>query len=120
MSEKASSANRAEHASASDAPERSIIADFWDIPDGSQDEFLRVLVDVFERLRGFDGFLDGQILKGVNPSLFISQATMRSAAERDAAMIDPEVRAMTRLIGGVAHPRPHAYTIAHTFTPTGA
>jgi heme-degrading monooxygenase HmoA len=100
-----------------DAPEQSIIIDSWTVPDGSQDEFMSALVGLFERLRELDGFLDGQILRGVNPSLFVSYATMRSARERDAALIDPEVQAATRSIGGIAHPRPHAYTVARTFTP---
>jgi hypothetical protein len=100
-----------------DAPEQSIILDFWIVPDGSQDEFIGALERLFERLRALDGFLSGQILRGVNPSLFVSCATMRSAPERDAALSDPEVQAATRRIGGIAHPRPHAYTIARTFTP---
>ena len=61
MTDQSSSQNPAEHASNSDTPDRSIIVDSWSIPDGSQDEFMAALVDVFERLRTFDGFLDGQI-----------------------------------------------------------
>src|SRR5437588_1558921 len=86
-----------------DGAERSIIVDLWNVADGDQDEFLSVLVELFERLRECDGFIDGQILRGVNPSLFISYATMRSARARDAALADPQLRATTRRLGGVAH-----------------
>ena len=40
---------------------------------------------------------------------------MRSASERDAAMIDPEVQAVTRRIADIARPNPHAYTVARSF-----
>jgi hypothetical protein len=101
----------------SDVAEQSIIIDLWTVPDGSRDEFMSGLVGLFERLRELDGFLDGQILKGVNPSMFVSYARMRSARERDAALIDPVVQAATRNIGGIVRPRPHAYTVARAFTP---
>jgi heme-degrading monooxygenase HmoA len=104
----------------SDPADRSIIVDLWSVPDGSQDEFMDALVGVFERLREFDGFLDGQILRGVDPTRFVSYATMRSARERDAVMADPEFRAAALRIGGIARPRPHAYSIARTFTPAAS
>ena len=98
-------------------PEQSIILDMWTVPDGSQDEFMNELVGLFELVRRLDGFLEGQILTGVDSSLFVCYARMRSARDRDAALIDPEVEARLRAIGGIAHPRPHAYTLARTFTP---
>jgi heme-degrading monooxygenase HmoA len=120
MTEQTSTATPAGHVSDSDAPGQSIIVDSWNVPDGYQDEFISALSDVFERLREFDGFLDGQILRGVDRSRFVSYATMRSARERDAAMEDPELRAAARRIGGIARPRPHAYTVARTFTPAAS
>jgi hypothetical protein len=116
MTNQGSSESPEKHVSTSHAPERSIIVDSWNVPDGSQDEFMAALVEVFERLRRFDGFLEGQILRGVDRSRFVSIATMRSARERDAALIDPELAATARRIGGIARPRPHVYTVAHTFT----
>ena len=74
MTDQSSSQYPAEHVSNSDTPDRSIIVDSWHVPDGSQDEFMAALVDVFERLRMFDGFLDGQILRGVDRSRFVSYA----------------------------------------------
>ena len=98
-------------------PEQSIILDMWTVPDGRQEEFLKALEGLFELVRRLDGFLEGQILTGVDQSLFVCYARMRSAKDRDAALIDPEVEAGRRAIGGIAHPRPHAYTLARTFTP---
>jgi len=100
--------------------EPSIIVDVWVVPDGSQEEFMDALVALFERVRAMEGFVDGQILKGVDPTVFISYATMRSARERDAAFMDSKVRAMMRSIGGIARPRPHSYTIARRFTPAAS
>lgn len=120
MTEQTSSANPAEHYPPSDTPDPSIIVDFWNVADGYQDEFMSVLVGLFERLRAYDGFVDGQILRGVDPSMFVSYATMRSARERDDAMADPELRAAVRRIGGIAHPRPHAYTVERTFAPAAS
>ena len=99
------------------APEQSIILDMWTVPDGRQEEFMDALVGLFELVRKLDGFLEGQILTGVDSSLFVCYARMRSAEDRDAALIDPQVGALRRSIGGIAHPRPHAYTLARTFTP---
>jgi len=99
------------------APEQSIILDLWTVPDGSQEEFMEALVGLFELVRKLDGFLEGQILTGVDSSLFVCYTRMRSAQDRDAALIDPEVEAVRRAIGGIAHPKPHAYTLARTFTP---
>ena len=104
----------------SESAEPSIVVDVWVVTDGSQEEFMQALVGLFERLRALEGFVDGQILKGVDPTVFVSYATMRSARERDAALMDGEVRAMMRAIGGIARPTPRAYTIAHKFTPAAS
>jgi hypothetical protein len=103
-----------------DVAEPSIIVDVWVVSDGNQEEFMQALVALFERLRTLEGFLDGQILKGVNPTLFVTYATMRSARERDQAFLDVELRKMMRAIGGIARPRPHSYTIARRFTPAAS
>jgi hypothetical protein len=100
--------------------EPSVIVDVWVVSDGSQEEFMQALVSLFDRLRVLEGFVDGQILKGVDPTLFVSYATMRSARERDAAFLDSEIRAMMRAIGGIARPRPHSFTIARRFAPAAS
>jgi heme-degrading monooxygenase HmoA len=100
-----------------ESAEPSIIVDVWVVSDGHQEEFMQALVGMFELLRTLDGFVDGQILKGGDPTVFVSYATMRSARHRDAAFMHREIRAMMRSIGGIARATPHSYTVARTFTP---
>jgi len=98
-----------------DASEVSIVVDPWVVPDGSQDEFVPALVALMERLRDLDGFIDGQILEGVDPTRFVAWASFASARERDEAFIDSEVDGLLRRLGGIAHPAPQAYSVARRF-----
>ncbi len=98
-------------------PEQAIILDVWTVPEEDRDEFMGAIVEMFERLREMDGFIEGQILRGANPSLFATYARMRSAPERDAALIDSGLQAMMRRVRGIAEPKPHSYTVAQAFKP---
>jgi heme-degrading monooxygenase HmoA len=100
-----------------DIDESSVVVDAWTVEDGSQEEFLDTLVALFERVRELDGFLEGAIFRGADKTRFISWARMRSPRERDAAMIDSQVRARVRSISGIAHPDLGAYTMLRTFSP---
>ena len=99
-----------------DAEQPSIIVDAWRVADGDQDEFIDALVVLFSRLRELDGFIEGEILRGVDPTRFVTYARMRSASERDAAFIDSGVRGVLRTIKGIARPDPGAYTMFRRFT----
>jgi heme-degrading monooxygenase HmoA len=99
-----------------DVEQLSIVVDAWRIADGDQEEFIDTLVVLFSRLRELDGFIDGEILRGVDPTHFVTYARMRSASERDAAFIDSEVRRTLRTIRGIARPDPGAYTVFRRFT----
>jgi heme-degrading monooxygenase HmoA len=99
-----------------DAEEPSIVVDAWRVADGDQQEFLDALVGLFSRVRELDGFVDGEILRGVDPTRFVTYVRMRSARERDAAFIDNEVRGALRRIRGIARPDPGAYTVFRKFT----
>ncbi len=99
-----------------DAEQTSIIVDAWRVADGDQGEFIDALVGLFSRLRELDGFIDGEILRGVDPTRFVTYARMRSASERDAAFIDSEMQGALRKIRGIARPDPGAYTVFHKFT----
>lgn len=101
----------------SEPEQESIVVDAWTVADGSQQEFLHELTRMFERLRELDGFLEGQILEGVDPTRFVTFARMRSAHAREAAMLDGDVQATLRRLGGIAHPNLAAYTVLRTFTP---
>lgn len=102
--------------SAPDAEQPWIVVDAWHVADGDQDEFVDALVALFSRLRQLDGFIEGEILRGVDPRRFVTYARMRSAGERDAAFLDSEVQRTMRAIRGIARPDPGAYKVFRTFT----
>jgi len=99
-----------------DAEQPSIVVDAWRVADGDQEQFSDALVELFSRLRKLDGFIDGEILRGVDPTRFVSYARMRSISERDAAFIDSEVQRALRTIRGIARPDPGTYTVFRKFT----
>jgi heme-degrading monooxygenase HmoA len=98
-----------------DAEQPSIIVDAWRVADGDQEEFIDMLVGLFSRLRELDGFIDGEILRGVDPTRFVTYARMRSASDRDAAFIDSDVQGGLRAIREIARPDPGAYTVLRKF-----
>src|ERR1700689_5353417 len=100
-----------------DADQPSIIVDAWRITDGDQEAFIDALVGLFSRLRELDGFIDGEILRGVDPTRFVTYARMRSASERDAAFIDSGTQSALRAITAIARPDPGSYTVLRRFTP---
>jgi heme-degrading monooxygenase HmoA len=99
-----------------DAEQPSIIVDAWRVTDGNQEELIDALVGLFSSLRERDGFIDGEILRGVDPTRFVTYARMRSASERDAAFIDSEVQRVLRTVRGIARPDPGSYTVLRKFT----
>jgi heme-degrading monooxygenase HmoA len=99
-----------------DAEQLSIVVDAWRVADGDQEKFIDALVGLFSRLRELDGFIEGEILRGVDPTRFVTYARMRSAGERDAMFIDSEVQSVMRTIRGIARPDPGAYTVFRNFT----
>jgi heme-degrading monooxygenase HmoA len=99
-----------------DAEQPSIIVDAWRVADGDQEEFIDALVGLFSRLRKLDGFIDGEILRGVDATRFVTYTRMRSASERDAAFIDSELQGVLRTIRGIAQPDPGTYTVFRKFT----
>jgi heme-degrading monooxygenase HmoA len=93
----------------------SIIVDAWTVTDGSQAAFLEMVEVMFERLRALEGFLEGEILQGVDPTRFLTYVRMRSAHDRDRAMEDHGVKAAVRQIRVVAQPHVNAYTVLRSF-----
>jgi heme-degrading monooxygenase HmoA len=102
-----------------DTPEAehlSITVDAWRVPDGEQEEFIEALVALFSRLRELEGFIDGEILRGADPTRLVTYARMRSARDRDAAFLDSELKRILRTIRGIARPDPGSYTAFRRFT----
>ena len=102
-----------------DAAESSIVVDAWLVQDGSQDELLQGLEAMLERLAELDGFIEGAILQGVDRTRFVTFARMRSAAAREAALLDGEIRSIARGLAGVARPGPHTYSVVRRFAAPG-
>jgi hypothetical protein len=98
-----------------DHREVSIVVDPWIVRDGNQEEFVAALVALMERLQDLNGFAEGQILEGVDPTRFVSWASFTSAQARDEAFIDPQIDQLRRRLGGIAHPAAQAYTVARRF-----
>jgi heme-degrading monooxygenase HmoA len=102
-----------------DTEQPSIVVDAWRVTDGDQEEFIDALVGLFSHLRKLDGFIDGEILRGVDPTRFVTYARMRSASDRDAAFVDSEMQGALRMIRRIARPDPGAYTVLLKFTAEG-
>lgn len=101
---------------APDAEPLSIIVDAWRVSDGHQEEFIDTLDELFSRLRELDGFIDGEILRGVDPMRFVTFARMRSASERDRAFADSKMHRTRRAIEQIARPDPGMYTSFRRYT----
>ena len=102
-----------------DPEQPAIIVDAWRVADGDQEQFADTLVGLLSRLRELDGFIDGEILRGVDPTRFVTFVRMRSARDRDAAFSDSEMRRSLRAIAGIARPDPGSYTLLRKFTAPG-
>lgn len=100
----------------SDRQEPSIIADAWRVNDGDQGQLVDALVDLFDQLRRLDGFLDGEILRGEDPTRVLTYVRMGSPAQRDAAFVDPKIRNSMRRIKRIARASPATYTVFRRFT----
>jgi heme-degrading monooxygenase HmoA len=94
-----------------------IIVDAWVVPDGDQAEFVETIARLLDHLRGLDGFIEGELLQGVNPTRFVSYVRMRSARDRQHALDSSEVRSLMRAASHVASPDLHSYDVVRLFRP---
>jgi heme-degrading monooxygenase HmoA len=95
----------------------SIMADLWSAPDGTQEALLDSLNELFEHLRRCPGFIEGQTLRGVNPTKILAYARFDSAAAQQQAQDSPGVDALVRGLREIAHQNLGRYTVAETFLP---
>jgi hypothetical protein len=94
-----------------------MVVDSWVVPDGSQEEFTTALIALIARLQEVDALTEGQILRGVDPTRFLSWVRFVSAQARDRGYLDEQVGELRRRIGQIAGPRPHSYTVLQRFPP---
>lgn len=98
-------------------PGEAVVMDAWVVSDGSQDEFVATIRGLLEHLRTQEGFLDGAVLRGVNPTRFVSYARLRSPADAQRVFSDPEVSARMREASRVARADLHRYDVLCAFEP---
>jgi heme-degrading monooxygenase HmoA len=96
-----------------------IVVNAWDVADGYQDEFVQTIVGLLEHVRTLDGFIEGELLRGVNPRRFVSYVRMRSGHDRQRLIDDSKVSALQRTAGRVARPDIHSYDVLGIFLPPG-
>lgn len=96
-----------------------ILVNAWVVSDGSQDEFVTRIRALLEYLRVQEGFLDGAVLRGVNPMHFLSYVRLRSPADRQRLLADPEVTARLRAASRVARADVHSYDVLSAYAPLG-
>lgn len=89
----------------------------WHVSDGEQDGFVEVLVGLYEHLRAVDGFVEGAILSGANPTRYVSYVRMRSAEDRQRLFDDERVWALLHALDPIARADLHSYDVLRSFAP---
>lgn len=87
----------------------------WVVRDGDQDEFVSLIEVLFDHLRTLEGFIEGAILRGVNPTRFVSYARMRSPQDRQRLFDDKEVSTLLRAVDAIADTDLHSYDILRSY-----
>lgn len=96
-----------------------IVVNAWVVADGYQEEFVQTLVELLEHVRTLDGFIEGELLRGVKPTRFVSYVRMRSVHDHQRVIDDRKVSALLRSAGRVARPDIHSYHVLRSFRPLG-
>lgn len=94
-----------------------IMADLWSVPDGNQEAFLHGLNELFEQLRHFPGFIEGQILRSVNPTKILAYSRFQSAAATQRVTEDPAIVGVIRKLRAIAHQDMSRYVVGASFLP---
>jgi heme-degrading monooxygenase HmoA len=96
-----------------------LLVNSWHVSDGAQDEFLGLLEELFEYLQGLRGFVEGAVLRGVDPTRFVTYTRMRSRQDRQRAREDAEVSELLRAARRIAISDLHNYEVLHSFRARG-
>ena len=97
-----------------------LVVNAWVVADGAQGEFVELIDGLFEYLRTLDGFIEGAVLRGANPTRFVSYTRMRSARDRQRLFDDGQVSAQLRAAGRIAQADLHSYDVVRSFGPAQA
>jgi heme-degrading monooxygenase HmoA len=94
-----------------------IMVDVWTVPDGNQQPTLDALDELFEHFRQLPGFIEGQILRSINPTGILVYARFESLAAQQRAQDEPATRAMIRRLREMAHQSLSRYAVVKSFLP---
>jgi heme-degrading monooxygenase HmoA len=94
-----------------------VIMNSWVVMDGDQEKFVETIIRLLDRVRTLDGFIEGELLQGVNPTRFVSYVRMRSARARQNALNSSEVRTLRRAAAAFGRPDLHSYDVVRAFCP---
>jgi len=92
-----------------------VFVNAWVVTDGCQEEFVEAIDGLFKRARQLDGFLEGELLRGVNPTRFVSYARMRSERDRQRLLDDREFSARLQTAGQIARSDLHSYEVLRAY-----
>jgi heme-degrading monooxygenase HmoA len=92
----------------------------WVVSDGQQEEFVEAIVRLFDHLRTLEGFIEGALLEGVNPTRFVSYTRLRSVEDRQRLFDDSEVKVLLRSAVQTARADLHRYRVVRAFGPPAA
>lgn len=95
-----------------------LLVSAWVVPDGTQDDFVKRIEGLLEHLSTLDGFKEGAVLRGVNPTRFVSYVRLRSAQDRREIFDDARVSARLREIEALARADVHSYDVLRAFRPS--
>lgn len=94
-----------------------IMVDVWSIRDGNQQAAMDALNELCEHFRQFPGFIEGQILRSVDPTGMLVYARFDSLMAQQRAQDDPATGAIVRGLRELARQSLSRYTVAKSFRP---
>jgi heme-degrading monooxygenase HmoA len=109
-----------QHGSTSFGPGTALLVNAWVVTDGNQEQFIERIEQLFEHLRTLDGFLEGAVLRGVNPTRFISYMRLRSVRDRQRIFDHSETENFLRAVEGIAHADLQSYDVLLSYRADAA
>jgi heme-degrading monooxygenase HmoA len=88
-----------------------LVVNAWVVEDGQQEEFVQTIDGLFGCLSALDGFIEGELLRGTNPTRFVSWLRMRSPQHRQHLFDNAEVSTWLRRAERLARADLHNYTV---------
>jgi hypothetical protein len=97
--------------------QESILIDAWTTDVEREQELIDGLLELFERFRSSDGFVEARILKGSGGTTVLSYLRMRSVTDQQRLDEQPEIQAGLEALRKIAHPHRDLFDLVWVFTP---